>query len=525
MNSIDQHQFSPDASFDGGDLDCGGGLLFLIRKHLDPLRSGELLEILSTDTATEEELPAWCRLTKNDLISWTKHGSKRSFLICKGKFNPDAINSKQIRSLLPTHDKNTGPKPASTMPEKLVAEPDSVKSATELQPRLRERAQQILPLSVMGIGSWPRPDWLLAVLHERLEGRLSEETFQHIAEEAIHLAVDAQLKAGVDVVTDGELRRDNYASFVGRLLENCQLVPLTDLLPLVEDPDKFEREMQRLDVPTEKVRHPIVLGPIKRVRPLVLQEYQFVKGLTNKPIKVALPGPYLLTRTMWMDCLPNQIYATREELSEDLVHVLREEIEDLLAAGVALIQLDEPVLSEVVFSGSKNTRSFMCGALSEREDLAGELEFAKQLINRTVRGMERSRLAMHICRGNWTADESVALHGNYHPLLPLLQQLAIGTIFLEFCTPRAGDLSIIKDLPASLRIGIGVVNPKDPKIETLDQVLAKAQAAIDLVGKERILLTPDCGFATFADSPVASSAVAQAKLSVIAKAAALLRSN
>ena len=84
----------------------------------------------------------------------------------------------------------------------------------------------------MGIGSWPRPGWLLQSLHEHLCGRLGEDEFQQYADDAVRLAVAAQERAGVDVVTDGEQRRDNYASFVGARLDNCQFIPVTDLLAL-----------------------------------------------------------------------------------------------------------------------------------------------------------------------------------------------------------------------------------------------------------------------------------------------------
>jgi 5-methyltetrahydropteroyltriglutamate--homocysteine methyltransferase len=258
---------------------------------------------------------------------------------------------------------------------------------------------------------------MLQAVHDHMEGRLPDADFQATADDAVRLAVEAQLRAGVDVVTDGEQRRDNYASFVGGLLDNCVLVPLTDLLPLVDDPAHFQEEMKSLDVPADKIRHPAVFGPIGRSKPLAVHELEFVKSLTNKPVKVALPGPYLLTRTMWMECLTENAYQSREQLAEDVVRVLREELHYLLAAGAALVQFDEPVLSEVVFTGAKSTRSFMCGALSEKKDAASELAFAQTLINAVVDGVPRSRTAMHVCRGNWTPDESAALHGDYEPLL------------------------------------------------------------------------------------------------------------
>src|SRR6185295_9849850 len=112
----------------------------------------------------------------------------------------------------------------------------------------------------------------------------------------VRLVYERQRLAGVDVFTDGEQRRDSYASFVGGRLDNCRLIPLVDLLPLVEDPRKFEEELRALDVPATKVRHPAVLGPLGRSKPLAGHELAFVKRITDRPVKVALPGPYLLAR-------------------------------------------------------------------------------------------------------------------------------------------------------------------------------------------------------------------------------------
>lgn len=366
---------------------------------------------------------------------------------------------------------------------------------------------------------------MLQAIHDHVEGRLSDQEFNETADDAVRLAVDAQLKAGVDVVTDGEQRRDSYASFVGGLLDGCQLIPITDLLPYVDDPVKFEAELRALDVPASSVRHPAVFGPIRRRRPLAVHEVEFVRTLTDHPIKVALPGPYLLTRTMWMHCITDRAYETREKLADDLVQVLREELYELLAAGAALVQFDEPVLTEVVFGQAAGNRSFMCGALSEKRGTAEEFAFAGELINRVVEGVPCDRTAVHICRGNWTRDESVALAGSYDPLVPLLRSLNVGTLFLELCTPRAGEIDVLASLPDDRRIGVGVVNQKHDVIESVDDIVAKAEAAIRVFGANRVLLNPDCGFATFADNPIASAQVATAKLTAIVTASNQLRTR
>ena len=500
MDPIAQHQHEPQVSFDGGDLDCGGGLLLLIRRHIDPMPPGGLLEILSTDSTVEVELPAWCRLTRNEMVSWTKTGRQRSYLVSKGPFAPPA------------------PPRAATAVAGIgrqlrvpVAIPASLPPPAPAPP--------ITPLSVMGIGSWPRPRWMLQAMHDRLEGRLGEADFQATADDAVRLCLDAQLRAGVDVVTDGEQRRDSYASFVGGLLDNCQLIPLSDLTAMVDDPDEFEQELRALDVPAAEVRHPVVYGRLGRSRPLAVHELDFAANAAGRPVKIALPGPYLLTRTMWLDCLTDRPYQTREEMAGDIVRVLREELHFLLAAGASLVQFDEPVLTEVVFGGAaRQGRSFMCGALSERLAPAAELDFAAQLLHETVRGLPPERLGLHLCRGNWTRDESAALAGDYRPLLDVLSRAPAGVLFLELCTERAGEAEILRHLPADKRIGVGVVNQKLDAVESADDIRRRIARAAGLFGADRILLTPDCGFATFADNPVSSAATAEAKLRAIVDA-------
>ncbi len=498
MESTTQHALSPDVSFDGGDLDCGNGLLLLIRKHIDPLPRGGLLEIRSTEISMDEDLPAWCRMTKNDLVSWTKEGRQRSFLVCKGSLAERASSA-------PAQPRAAAPMPAQ---------------AVQLAPRERMPAPPPLPpLTVTSIGSWPRPRWLIDAIHARVQGRLDETAFQETADDAVRLIAAAQQRAGATMYTDGEQRRDSYASFVGTRLDNCQLVPLIDLLPLVEDPAAFEAELRALDVPAAEVRHPGVFGRIRRSRPLAVHEFDFLRSITSAPIKVALPGPYLLTRTMWMDCIADNVYADREEIAADIVRVLREELADLLNAGVSMAQFDEPVLSDVVFSGQKSKRSFMCGALSETEGPEHELAFAHDLVNAVVDGFARERIAIHVCRGNWTPDESVALAGSYAPLVPTLASMKVGAYLLEACTPRAGDMALMQELPTDARIGVGVVNQKQRAIEPVDEIVARIARAADLFGADRLLLHPDCGFATFADNPICSMQIAEAKLEAIVQAA------
>lgn len=509
LEPVPQHVHTADAIVDGGDLDCGGGLLLLIRRSIDPLPRGGLLEVRSTETSVDVELPAWCRMTQNELVSWTKQGGQRSFLVCKGRFAERASPARDpgARALAGSAAHGV----TETLVERARALPSPAPAA------------RIEPLSVMGIGSWPRPKWLVRALHEFLEGRVPEAEFHASADDAVRLALAAQERAGAHVVSDGEQRRDSYVSFVGSRLANCQLVPLTDLLPMVDEPEKLAAEFARLDVPAEHVRHPAILGRIARTRPIARHELDFARGVTQRPIKVALPGPYLLSRVLFLECLSEKTYATREELAVDVVRVLREELFDLLAAGATLVQFDEPVLTEVVFGGEKHGTSFMCGALSARGDADHELAFARELLDAVTAGAPRERVAVHVCRGNWTPDERAALRGDYRPLLDYLSRVHVGTCLLELCTPRAGELDVLRTLPHDKRVGVGAVNQKSPAVEGVEAIVEHARRAIDVLGRERVLLVPDCGFATFADNPVASAESAERKLAALVQASARLR--
>jgi 5-methyltetrahydropteroyltriglutamate--homocysteine methyltransferase len=224
-------------------------------------------------------------------------------------------------------------------------------------------------------------------------------------------ALRAQESAGADVVTDGEQRRDNFYSFVAEKLDGARLMTLSEMLDVVEDRAGFERILQTLDVPAYALSTVTCVGRIARREPLALGDYAFLRRHTSRPVKVTLPGPYLLTRAMWVKEVSSRAYPTKEDLGEDVVRVLREEAFELRDAGADFIQFDEPVLTELVFTQGR-TRTFMCAALAARQDPTEELEFATSLLNRVVEGLRGVRTGLHVCRGNWSRDERVLLSGS-----------------------------------------------------------------------------------------------------------------
>lgn len=369
------------------------------------------------------------------------------------------------------------------------------------------------------MGSWPRPTELLRAQKLRQRGELSEAEFDKLADKAVLEVLRLQDEAGVDMVTDGEQRRDNFYSFVATKLEGVKLMTLAEMLNLVEDKVGFERILRTLDVPSYSISNATCVGKVRRARPLAVQELRFVQQHTPKPVKVTLPGPYLLTRSMYLQSVSSKIYDSKEDLGEDVIVALREEINELIGQGADFIQFDEPVLTELVFTQGQ-TRTFMCAALAARKDPAEELEFAVSLINRVVEGFHLSRFGMHICRGNWSQDESTLLRGSYHPLLKYLERMKLQQLVLEYATERAGDILHFE----GKELGLGVVNPRTEKVESVEEIQQSIERALRVYPPDKIWLNPDCGFSSFSNRPVNSTDIAVRKLKNIVAAAHSLRS-
>jgi len=376
-----------------------------------------------------------------------------------------------------------------------------------------------LPLfPVTSVGSWPRSRDVGDAQRRYRKGWIARDEFDRIVDAAVIDLVRLQENVGCDIVTDGELRRDNFYSFVADKLDGVQLMTLAEMLDIVEDKAGFERLLRTLDVPAYSISNPICREGIARRAPLALDDLRFLKHHTNRPVKVTLPGPYLLTRAMYVPEVTRGFYATKEDLAEDVVEVLRSELSDLSAEGADFVQFDEPVLTELAFAPGR-TRTFMCAALAARKDPAEELELAVSLINRVVDGFDSMRLGVHVCRGNWSRDESTLLSGRYQPLAPYLIRLNVKQLVLEYATERAGDLISFGDK----ELGLGVVNPRTDTVESSHSIRGAIERALQLYPADRLFLNPDCGFATFSNRPMNVATVAAAKLRAIAAVAREMR--
>ena len=378
----------------------------------------------------------------------------------------------------------------------------------------------LFPVTV--VGSWPRPPELIQALRRRQADEISEDAFNAVADKAVLQALKEQEEAGTDIISDGEQRRDNFYSYVVGKIAGMQLMKVSELLDYAKDRARLEEQLRALDVPAFAIKSPIVIDKISTREGLSLDELAFLKSHTDKPIKIPIPGPYMLTRSSWFEGLSDKIYPSPEDLAKDVVQILREETIKLRDMGADFIQYDEPILTQIVL-GEESSETFMCASLPQRRDPTTELEFALRMMNEVAEGIEGVKLGVHVCRGNWSRKEEVLLTGNYGPLLPYLVQMNVDQLVLECATPRAGEMEVFKEYANEKEIGLGVVNPRTDELETPAMIVERVNEMLEYFDPDKIYLNPDCGFGTFAERNINTSEGAFHKMRVIGEAAQELR--
>jgi len=383
------------------------------------------------------------------------------------------------------------------------------------------------PFTTSLIGSFPRSKELLSLKRKLKLDKKFKKEYDNLLEEETKKVVKLQEKYSIDIITNGELTRDNYVSFISDRLKGVVMMNMSDMLDYIEDKKAFEKILQTLDVPSVSIKNAICNGKLEYDKKLVADEIKELKTLTSSKVKATLPGPYLMTRSMWLASLSKNFYGSKENLGKDVIKILKKEVDNLVKEGVDIIQFDEPVLTEVVFSTGQ-TRSFMCAALSEKKDPTEELNFASSLIKSIIDYVKGKNIlsSVHVCRGNWSKDESILLTGPYTPLIKLFEEVLPDVLALEFSTPRAGEIASLfesKKIKNNIILALGVINPRTDTIETAQSIVERAKEALKFIDKERLWLNPDCGFATFANRPVNTFDIIEKKLEQLEIAKNILR--
>ena len=331
----------------------------------------------------------------------------------------------------------------------------------------------ILPTSVIGSYAWPA--WLHTALAASARGEYGPDDMREAQDDAVDLALRDQDDAGVDVVTDGEMRRAGFftAAFYGHLTGLRELPPERRIGVAGHD----QRESYEA---VDAIAAPQGLG--------LREEFGYVHTRTTRPIKVPCPGPYTLAGRI----RPGTVYRDRMEVACDLAPIVNRELRALVDAGAQFIQVDEP--SYAVHA--HNPEAFV------------------DLFNATVDGV-RAKIGLHLCFGNF-AGRPVA-HRSYRRLFPHILAVHASQFALEFANRELAELDLWREFPNDKELAAGLIDVKNYYVETPEDVAERIRAALRYVPPAKLWIVPDCGFSQTARW------AARAKLAAMVAGARIVR--
>jgi len=348
------------------------------------------------------------------------------------------------------------------------------------------------------IGSLLRPEYLKEARKKRASGEMTHAEFKKIEDRAVNEAVDIQLKAGLDVITDGEMRR--YA-FFGHLID------------AVEGYDKFGGWAIPFhdDEGKEIVfKRPVVVSKLKRVRPMCEEEFVYLRAKTEHPAKVTIisaqqAAAYYNAETS------KDAYANIDAYLADLVDILKTEVEELVRLGCTYIQIDAPQYAALIDPGIRE------GYRQRGTDPDKLLDRCIELDNAVIGNHPGINFGIHLCRGN--NQSKYYASGGYDPITAVFSRTKFNTFLLEYDDERSGGFEPLKTVPEDRTVVLGLVTSKKPKLESKDELKKRIEEASKYVPMERLALSSQCGFASTEEGNLLTTAEQDAKLKLVAETA------
>jgi len=333
-------------------------------------------------------------------------------------------------------------------------------------------------LPTMGVGSYASPSWLLAARRVLRTGDAGPADMEEAIQDAIKIAVWDQEEAGLDILTDGEIRRQRFLWNVVEKLSGLKQIPAQRKLGVVsyDSAPRFET--------VERVSAPDGFG--------LVEEFTYVRTLTDKPLKICCPGPL----TICLPITPKGGYANGDYLAllSDLAELVNRELQQLVAAGATFIQVDEP-------SAAGRTPHLPVAE-------------AVKLFNKTVEGVN-AKIALHICFGN--NQGRPAMKRTYKPLFPGILDARAEQFALEYANREMAEIELWSQYGGDRELAAGVVDVKSMYVETPEDVAERVRTVLQHVKPEKLSLTCDCGFSA------SSRGLARAKLQALVGGAKIVR--
>ena len=309
----------------------------------------------------------------------------------------------------------------------------------------------LIPATV--IGSWSFPGWyerFIADVSAR-PGDFGPSDRDEALRDAVCVVVDDQLKAGLDIITDGEMQRVDFNLGFYDYLEGLEPLPVG----------------RKLGAPAHDQRGKyLCVTPLKAPRGLgTVEEYRRFREICTSATKMPVPGPFTLA-----GCINGgHVYRDRLAVTEALIPIVNAELKAAVAAGVTFLQLDEP--------------SFACHP--------DEPDVFLDVIARTVEGVN-AYISMHMCFGNYRA-RAVGWR-SYRPLFPHIGRAKVNQLALEFASREMAEIALLRELPETMDVAVGLVDVKNTWIEPVELIAERLRTVLTHVAPERVSVTPDCGF-------------------------------
>jgi 5-methyltetrahydropteroyltriglutamate--homocysteine methyltransferase len=352
------------------------------------------------------------------------------------------------------------------------------------------------------IGSLLRPAWLKEARLARQQGQMAAQEFKRIEDRAVNEAIAQQEAAGVDVITDGELRR---TSFLGPLTDSV------DGFGFVQEPIEVQRHWRHSSehpAPENPARM-AVTGKLRRRRSVVAEEFTYLRARASKPVKATLPSPLMMS-LLWSPKHSSSAYPDPFVLCADAAGILREEISELAGLGCSYIQIDAPELATLVDADTRS-KVYEANGISTSRMLGEGVDLLNAIAD--VPGVS---FALHMCRGNnagkWMAE------GGYEAISKQVFRRAerYDTLLLEYDDWRSGSFESLADIPSGKRVVLGLVSTKTDELEPVAGLEARINEAARYVPREQLALSTQCGFASVMTGNPIREETQPAKLKLVA---------
>jgi 5-methyltetrahydropteroyltriglutamate--homocysteine methyltransferase len=348
------------------------------------------------------------------------------------------------------------------------------------------------------VGSLLRPAYLKKARDQFAEGKLTDQEFKKVEDRAVDECIDLQIRAGIEIITDGELRR--YA-FYGHLIDAVEgfdkyggwAIPFRD--------DKGEQLL---------LQRPVVVSKLRRKRPLCAEEFTYVRARTQHPSKTTIISAQ--QAAAYYDSKKSMgAYATVDAYLADLVDILRLEVEELIRLGCTYIQIDSPQYTALLDPDLRE------GYRQRGNDPDRLLDLSIEMDNAVIGEHPGITFGLHLCRGNNQSKFYAA--GDYGPITKVFRKTKFQRFLLEYDDERSGGFEPLRQVPADRSVVLGLVSSKKPNLESKDELKKRIEAASEFVGLERLALSPQCGFASTMEGNAVTVLDQDAKLRLVAEIA------